>query len=137
MTAINLRGGTAAELGNGGRAERCGFTALNSKLDLTNPVREEVDIGPFPWEEAFGRWAVDLEQAGLVEARVKQGSRLLRPSHGDEDAGEKTAITTTTTIIFDPSCARLYELLFRSLGPESAAGESGRRENCSPSSPTT
>lgn len=78
----------------------------------------EHEIGSFPWEDALGRWAAGLHQCGLIEDRIQQKIHRLDYRH-DEAEGETRTITTTT-IIFDPGCARLYNLLYRSVGPESA-----------------
>lgn len=90
--------------------------------DLSGFGSHEIDIGPFPWEDALGRWAVDLKQCGLLEERVQQASRYIPPSKSEEGFGEQTVMTTTTTVTFAPACARLYDLLSRSLGPETNAG---------------
>lgn len=81
----------------------------------TEQTGHEVDIGSFPWEDALGRWAVYLKQCGLLEERVQQ--ELLR----SREVEGVTSTSVNTTIIFCSGCARLYELLLRSLGPETTA----------------
>jgi hypothetical protein len=73
---------------------------------------QDLEIGPFPWQEALGRWAVTLKATGLMEERVRQSF------HMDEKI---TKTSVTTTITFNAGCARLYELLSRTLGPDSPA----------------
>lgn len=87
--------------------------------DLSGFGGHEIDIGSFPWQDALGRWAVGLKQCGLMEDRIQQASRHIPPSQEEEGFGEQTVMATTTTITFGPGCARLYDLLSRSLGPES------------------
>ena len=87
--------------------------------DSSSRFGSELDIGPFPWEEALGRWAVTLKATGLLEERVRQRSQQHSRPHEDEQV---TSTSVTTTITFCSGCARLYELLSRSLGPETTAG---------------
>lgn len=85
---------------------------------ISSRYGKNLDIGPFPWEEALGRWAVTLKAAGLVEERIRQRSK----QHSQPYEEEQTISTSvTTTITFCPGCARLYDLLLRSLGPETTA----------------
>jgi hypothetical protein len=83
----------------------------------------DVDIGPFPWEDALGRWAMGLKQAGLIEERIQQATRQSPPSV-QEGQGEQNLLIVTTTITFFPACVRLYDLLSRSLGAEKQSAES-------------
>jgi hypothetical protein len=79
---------------------------------------QDLDIGPFPWEEALGRWAVTLKAVGLMEERVRQRSQQHSRPHEEE---QTISTSVTTTITFCSGCARLYDLLLRSLGPETTA----------------
>lgn len=86
-------------------------------LDPNSLTGHKFDIGPFPWEEALGRWATRLEQCGLMEARIQQADR----SPGSSRGVAIRALTVTTTITFCPGCALLNVLLGRSFGPETSA----------------
>jgi hypothetical protein len=80
---------------------------------------DDCELGPFPWEDALGRWAASLSHLGLLEVRLQQRVNPSQRSAVHEDWSEMDG-QVTTTIIFSPGCARLYELLSRSLGPESS-----------------
>jgi hypothetical protein len=74
------------------------------------------DIGPFPWNEAFGSWAVKLNQCGLMTARIHQ-----TVSHGPRDiftGGRQDTVRVRTEVIFEPGCMALSRLVLRSLGSE-------------------
>ena len=43
--------------------------------DTSSPFGGELDISPFPWEDALGRWAAKLKATGLLEERVRQTSQ--------------------------------------------------------------
>lgn len=77
---------------------------------------QDLDIGPFPWEEALGRWAVKLKATGLMEERVRQCLR--QSSSWPSEEGKTTTTSVTTTITFCSGCAKLHDLLMRSLGPD-------------------
>jgi len=73
----------------------------------------EVELGSLPWLEALGCWAVGLAKCGLLEYRIQQEPETVRGPKG-----ENMVVKTTTTVTFDSSCKQLYDLLSRSLGPE-------------------
>jgi hypothetical protein len=80
----------------------------------------EFDIGPFNWHKALGRWSVGLEQSGLVHSDVRQ-KVARRFMHG---TGQTPTVTTVkTTITFDSACARLEELVLRSVGSDCGAAD--------------
>jgi hypothetical protein len=76
----------------------------------------QIDIGPLDWDAALGRWAAKLKHTGLLTENVRQ-----RSNHESVTYGGAMLVRTSviTTITFESACAQLYELLSRSLGPES------------------
>jgi hypothetical protein len=90
---------------------------LVDSSDSSSPSPHKFDIGPFPWEDAFGRWAFDLWQSGLMEARIQQTDR---PLSSTTRGRAMTSMTVITMITFYPGCALLLKLLLRSLGPETS-----------------
>ena len=71
----------------------------------------DLEIGPLDWDAALGRWAAKLRQTGLITERVQQ--RFGRPWASRQALSSASVVVTIT---FEPGCARLYELLARSLG---------------------
>jgi hypothetical protein len=93
-------------------------TESSDSAPFMSKFGNELDIGPFPWEEALGRWAVKLKASGLMEERVSQNlAQISLPNEG-----ETIMTKVTTAITFCSGCAKLYELLSRSLGPDSSEG---------------
>jgi hypothetical protein len=67
----------------------------------------EIELGPFPWVEALGPWAVKLNRSGLLSDRTRQKSDPYAGMHG---------MKFETHITFESPCAELSRLLLRSLG---------------------
>lgn len=84
------------------------------------PSGAKVDISPFPWQEALGRWAAKLNAASLVEVRVEQTTTQ---SYEISDDNDSVGTCINTRVIFSSGCATLYDLLLRSLGPSPSACE--------------
>ena len=90
---------------------------LEDSVDNSLLSSHRLDIGPFPWADAFGRWATRLEQCGLMEARIQQADR---PPSSPTRGIAMRALTVVTTVTFCSGCALLDELLGRSFGSEKA-----------------
>jgi hypothetical protein len=76
----------------------------------------EAEIGPFPWGEAFGPWAIKLNRCGLITDRTRQKTNPTRQNSGPFDGQERMSVETDVT--FEPECAELSRLVLRSLGSE-------------------
>lgn len=72
-----------------------------------------IDVSPFPWDEALGRWAVKLNAVGLLDVSMKQTTEQ---SRSDPSEGVETSIEST--IIVSCGCVELYELLSHTIGTD-------------------
>ena len=88
--------------------------------DTSIPSGGKVDISPFPWEEALGRWAVKLNAVGLVEVKVEQVTTQNYQLPSDD---QSISTNINTMVIFSPACCELYDLLFRCFGAADTAAE--------------
>jgi hypothetical protein len=80
----------------------------------------DLNISPFNWEEALGRWAVKLNAIGLLDVDVRQ--QTIAANSFDPDPG-LVRTNIKTTVIASGGCADLYDLLFRCLGPSAATSD--------------
>jgi hypothetical protein len=83
------------------------------RLDSSGYGHSEIDIGSFPWKLAFGHWAVELKQCGLLEERV------IQTFGSDRSAWESERVIhnrVKTEVIFSSTCLDFYQLAERSLG---------------------
>lgn len=103
------------------------FQATDSSRAIRVPWSEEeadssrdLNISPFNWEEALGRWAVKLNAVGLLDVDVRQ--QTIAANSFDPDPG-LVRINIKTTVIASGGCAELYDLLLRCLGPSPATPE--------------
>ena len=92
---------------------------LEESSDTSSMTGRDLDIGSFPWQDAFGRWAVYLERCGLMEDRIQQTTKRHPHSDGDDNIISTHVITTIT---FCLGCDQLYELIVNSVGAEPPAG---------------
>jgi hypothetical protein len=83
--------------------------------DLGSGSGSALDIGPFPWVEALGRWSALLNSAGLIEVRVVQSSQCYSQFYKSESG---TTLKVAATVIYSAGCSRLYDLVVRSLSVE-------------------
>jgi hypothetical protein len=75
-------------------------------------MESSYEIGPFPWDEAFGRWATNLHQCGLMSAQIQQRVK----KHGVRKLdGQTSSTAVVTTVSFARGCVLLYSILARGL----------------------
>jgi hypothetical protein len=69
-------------------------------------MHSEAELGPFPWVEALGPWAVKLNRTGLITDRMRQKANPMAGVHGME---------FETHVTFEAPCGKLFRLVVRSI----------------------